>query len=157
MADKRIKLSKMEDFKLMSWLERNLDVGGKITESTSVNDTVRMATEDLGFPITNRHITTRAGTSKEAIFTHKWPGFSGEKGVSEGGHTPRRLALVIDVLNVVVQHISAGEPEFLGELKGLWDELVGMNSRLEDQVEPENGDSDDAENVGRSGEDDSVS
>ena len=127
----RARLDRGQDFQLNNWIKDNLPNFG----SSSSEDIAKRATTELGFEVNDRHILSRCGSSKDVLFQHRWPNAlnTGNGMAGSGGHIPRRLALVIKVLNHVVVHISANEPEFLGEDADLWRELVSSVSQLDDE------------------------
>lgn len=118
MVDERNRLTGAQRYKLTRWLEENL---ARFTEKrVSSADAATEATNTLGFTVTQRNVLSLAGSSKEAILTHSWP--AGAEFGSEGGtnHMPRRLAVVVGVLDAVVRKTGTN----LGELAPIFDELI---------------------------------
>lgn len=136
------RLNRAQTFKLTKWVEGNLERFAQ--ENTTSNMAAEQATVSMGFPVTQRNILGLAGKSKEAVFEHQWPAGMGNLaagGGPEGGHANRKLALVIRVVDKLLQVSDMGPVTILGvEDAQLWKELTSTLSSLDNKTTEEPGD-----------------
>lgn len=135
----RNRLDKRQQFRLNTWMASNLERFAR--DNVTSKSVAQEATTALGFEVNDRNVRGVAGGATECLMEHRWPSSGYDRGDSEGGgnHTPRRLAVVIAVVERLIdkmRDMDGGSmtslPEFktntLGDLSEIWDELVASSS-----------------------------
>lgn len=129
MSDNRNRLNRSQAFALTKWLEQNLPEFAE--NSVTSSQAAERAATALRFAVTPENIKSIAGSGKECILPHKWPGV-----LHAGERTPdgdRKLSLIVQVVNRLV----ASQAVDLGDLLPLWEQLVEKSQVPSGTAEPE--------------------
>lgn len=121
MSDKnRTRLDKRQTFRLTKWLEENQP---KLTGTSA--QVAEEASIALAFPVTKNNVQSIMGSSQECIIQHKWPSnnLAAGEGAGPDGHMPRRMVVMIRVMDIIIHEVPRVAESMTGELAELWREL----------------------------------